>query len=88
MRDLVRRGFQAGSQNQSGELSRQLQLTETPGHEHGRAFSYPIATKGLRRFRRPPRVLCFAVRIPHTDCNRGRLRLPVENLAPNSLTLC
>jgi len=42
------------SQNQSDGICRRFKLTETPDQTTGRAFSYPYAGKGLRRFRHPP----------------------------------
>ena len=33
------------------ELTRLVELTKTPDHENGRAFSYLVGDKGLRRFR-------------------------------------
>ena len=38
-----------GSFFQPVELIRLVELTETPDHENGRAFSYLYAVKGLRR---------------------------------------
>ena len=74
------------SQNQPGELFRQSKLTETPDHENGRAFSYPVAHKGLRRTRpHGPRSVFQTA----STCGGEPMRSPphAESNAPNSLTL-
>jgi len=54
----VRLGLLPGSLIYPAEPIRLIQLTQTPDHENGRAFSYLYARKGLRRIGpRGPRSL-------------------------------